>query len=463
MRKILIWLICSVAIVFYFMPANAPYAKECVGERYLQKVFQDLEYTNGVVFAEKKKNAFGRTFNMITDIYEPKGDTVSERPFVVLIHGGAHRDIPLLNRRSPDIGTLAADLARRGYVVFSPEYRLVNVLQYDVAGHDSVYTRQLFHSLLDIDDLFCFLAESYANGNPYRIDLDKAFMGGVSSGAIITTHALLMQDTSALNDKLKKYAQQVSDFDGREMQDFFQNKFCGIRILGALCYSTTLLDAQLIRLTPTAWYFSHSTSEITTPYQSGFFLASQNFGITHGPGAFLDKMKNEGMSVKADIWENDKHPSFIKIDFSDPMSILGILGGIKIPLSFTEDGFRELIFDTEILAATLDTTARFCYDLMQCKESVPSSIRNIRTEELEIYPNPVQDDKLHIRLPKGAAGEFHLLITDISGRAVMRTTLQSSGNPTINVSTLPDGMYILQLQNHSADILYSTKMQIHRR
>src|SRR5690606_14736750 len=128
-----------------------------------------------VVFTERKENAFGRSFRMVTDIYEPKGDTAAKRPFVVLIHGGAHRDIPLLDRRSPDIGTLAADLARRGYVVFSPEYRLVNILRYDVAGHDSIYTRQLFHSILDIDDLFCFLAESYANGNPYRIDLDKAF------------------------------------------------------------------------------------------------------------------------------------------------------------------------------------------------------------------------------------------------------------------------------------------------
>lgn len=459
MKILMICLISFVIILFHISPSPA---QECIGDRYLKKVFSDLQYTNGVVFTERKENAFGRSFRMVTDIYEPKGDTAAKRPFVVLIHGGAHRDIPLLDRRSPDIGTLAADLARRGYVVFSPEYRLVNILRYDVAGHDSIYTRQLFHSILDIDDLFCFLAESYANGNPYRIDLDKAFMGGVSSGAIITTLALLMQDTSLLSDKLKRYVGQVSDFDGREMQDFLQNKFCGINILGALCYSTTLLDTQLVRYTPTAWYFSHAAHELTTPYQSGFFLASPNFGITHGPGAFMNKMKALGIQVKADIWENDKHPAFLKIDFSDPLSILSILGGIKIPQSFTEEGFRDLIFDTEILSATLDSTARFCYDLMNCSPSVSTGIKNIHVKELKIFPNPVSDGKLSFHLPDELSGKSHLFITNLSGKTVLHTTLQSHSYQSIDVSHLPDGMYILQIQHLSSDILYKGQVQIYR-
>jgi hypothetical protein len=55
---------------------------------------------------------------------------------------------------------------------------------------------------------------------------------------------------------------------------------------------------------------------------------------------------------------------------------------------------------------------------------------------------PVRET-LHL---KGIDGEFTYLITDVAGTTVRQNT---SGEPALNVAALPEGVYILKLQQQS--------------
>ena len=58
------------------------------------------------------------------DIYQPTGDNVTHRPLVILAHGGSFVN----GTRSSDypITALCADLAHKGYVTVSIDYRLID-------------------------------------------------------------------------------------------------------------------------------------------------------------------------------------------------------------------------------------------------------------------------------------------------------------------------------------------------
>ena len=260
-------------------------------------------------FAEKKQLMPFTYIHYDNIIYEPKGDNCFRNVLCgVPIHGGAHRDIPLFNRHSPDIGTLAGRFGTAGLCCIFLRIQTCQCSAHDVAGHDSVHTQAAIPFITGYRWFVLFLAESYANGNPYRIDLDKplwavCLIGShnypcFNIGCRIRRHSMT---------NWKNTLSRFLDFDGRNA-DFFQNKFAA-SVFSAQSYSTTLLDA--ITDSP----YSHCMVYFVSFDQwnnhnsiNPVFLASQN-SASHMVPEHFDKMKNEGMSVKAEIWEKDKHPS----------------------------------------------------------------------------------------------------------------------------------------------------------
>jgi acetyl esterase/lipase len=60
-------------------------------KRYLKAVFDEVEVTHGVVYRHAV-DAHGNPVQLTLDVYEPAGDTASERPAVVWMHGGWFSD-----------------------------------------------------------------------------------------------------------------------------------------------------------------------------------------------------------------------------------------------------------------------------------------------------------------------------------------------------------------------------------
>ena len=129
---------------------------------------QDYVATENLVYDES--HALGEF-----DYYEPKGDTRTERPAILAIHGGAWR--------SGDKGwgdAIAAELCPYGYVVFSVNYRLSS-------GKGNVWPAQ-------IEDVQAALRYVRANAAEFRIDPARIASLGFSAGGHLATMVALRPD-----------------------------------------------------------------------------------------------------------------------------------------------------------------------------------------------------------------------------------------------------------------------------
>lgn len=88
-------------------------------------LFKDAQFSvsneNDIVYAKGK--IAGGEMDLLLDLYKPEGANVPKlKPAVILVHGGGFRNG---DRRSPIVAGLAKDMAARGYVSVSINYRLL--------------------------------------------------------------------------------------------------------------------------------------------------------------------------------------------------------------------------------------------------------------------------------------------------------------------------------------------------
>lgn len=87
-----------------------------------------------------------------------------------------------------------------------------------------------------------------------------------------------------------------------------------------------------------------------------------------------------------------------------------------------------------------------CHNVIVENEEPPSGIAgDINETQLTVYPNPVTS-VLHVAAPSYPEGTYSIRVSDLLGRIVMqRFPLATSGQLTLDVSTLLPGTYILEL------------------
>ena len=105
------------AIAMFFVPFNSN--GQCVGDRYKLEIFSafnlssDIQYGNNINYA-------GFDEDLVLDVYEPDGDTLSngdsvtDRPLILLAHGGSFIGG---SKTGSDVVPLAQSFAKMGYVV----------------------------------------------------------------------------------------------------------------------------------------------------------------------------------------------------------------------------------------------------------------------------------------------------------------------------------------------------------
>jgi len=150
------------------------------------QVQKDIQYGTGI-FDWSWGNLFCLNLNappyqtelpLRLDWYEPCGDTLAIRPLVIAIHGGAWAQ-----GDKNDLAALCTDLAKRGYVVASINYRLSlpsNLLCWDLDVDSVRMMRAVFRAIQDAKASVRYFR---ANADTYRIDTCNIFTLGVSAGA----------------------------------------------------------------------------------------------------------------------------------------------------------------------------------------------------------------------------------------------------------------------------------------
>jgi dienelactone hydrolase len=105
-------------VVVASLAATALTACTPTSGRYIDLVFASATKTTHL-YKETTDLTTGADLDLFTDVYRPSGDTLAKRPVVIWIHGGGFK-----TGNRTQIGDVAAEWARRGYVTLSISYRL---------------------------------------------------------------------------------------------------------------------------------------------------------------------------------------------------------------------------------------------------------------------------------------------------------------------------------------------------
>jgi acetyl esterase/lipase len=145
------------------------------GTRYRDEIFTAVTKTADVSYGSAV-NQQGQTVNLLLDVYQPTGDTVTaDRPAVIWIHGGSFRSG---NKSSPEIVDEANTFTRKGYVNISINYRLSTNGCTVIAEECLIAIQQ---AMEDAQNAVRFVKN---NAAAYGIDPTRIAVAGTSAGAI---------------------------------------------------------------------------------------------------------------------------------------------------------------------------------------------------------------------------------------------------------------------------------------
>jgi len=167
--------------------------------RYLDEVFADVDVSTNVSFGSNYNFLLGTPtpgFNLQTNVYTPTGDNENGRAAVIVLHTGNFLPKYLNQSASGDnkdssIVVTAEMFAKRGYVAFTPNYRLGwNATTTDpTTGADvrrGTLLTAVYRALNDVKSLVRYIKKSVAeDGNPYGVNPDQIIIYGHGSGGYL--------------------------------------------------------------------------------------------------------------------------------------------------------------------------------------------------------------------------------------------------------------------------------------
>jgi carboxylesterase type B len=149
--------------------------------RYRDAVFDAVTVTGNVSYGSAVDQQ-GATVDLKLDVYEPDGDAVAERPAIVWVHGGGFSGG---DRTSGEIVFEATEMAKKGYVGVSIEYRLYGPGCSASGGEVGGCVQAMADAQHDAQAAVRFLRKEAAR---YRIDPTRIAIAGTSAGAITALH-----------------------------------------------------------------------------------------------------------------------------------------------------------------------------------------------------------------------------------------------------------------------------------
>ncbi len=179
MRKISIFLLFCL-----FQFGSILLAQNSKPVRYLNQVFENIDIQKDIEFGTVT-NADGKSEKLLLDIYSPQGDTQSDRPVMLLFHGGGFR--PGNDKTQSYIVRLATDFAKRGYVCVSPNYRIRTNPKDDQKG---TMTDALADAMSALDWI-------RSNHEKLKVDLKKIIVGGGSAGGMLAVNFCCKDQTAS--------------------------------------------------------------------------------------------------------------------------------------------------------------------------------------------------------------------------------------------------------------------------
>lgn len=198
--------------------------------------------------------------DLVVDIYSPSGDTNEERPLIVIAHGGF---FVAGSNDGVDVVSLCEDLARMGYVVGSISYRLGVNLFGDLSTE---FVKAVWRGVHDSRAAVRYFRQSVDYGNPYAIDTNRIFLGGVSAGGFIALHHAYVDDQSEIPAQIDVTdAGMGGGLEGLSGTTGYSSQVHGVFNIAGALQTTDFMNVGFNEPV----FSIHGTADETVPYGEG--------------------------------------------------------------------------------------------------------------------------------------------------------------------------------------------------
>ena len=348
------------------------------------------------------------------NLYKPVGDGQTERPLLIVIHGGGfvggHRD---------EMNDLCQSIAGMGWAAATISYRLgyygTGILDPPYAYDADEFRRATYRAMQDTKGAIRFLKERHEQDSTSTTNV---LLIGFSAGGFAALHA------AYLDTPTEKPAAAGAIGDVQYFTDFFPRPDLGsiegtlnqngqdASVLGVASIFGGLLDAAMIEnADDPALYMYHQTGDpvvgcgVQQPYHGIPFGPSAALPFTHGSCAIDAHVQTLGFApgrYQFHLHNGNAH------DIHDPPGVL----------------VESLHWMREL----------FC--------GLGVSVEGTVSPEVSIlFPNP-SDGHLTLMLPDGVP-RAQVEVIDLAGKRVAEINAQSA---VIDLRHLPDGIYLVRAQ-----------------
>ncbi|MFN0213245.1 MAG: T9SS type A sorting domain-containing protein [Saprospiraceae bacterium] len=401
MKKNILFLLFLLTMPAAMLSAQNP---GCDGSRYLDDVFSSVKKTI-VVYAPTVSH-LGQNINLSMDVYEPIGDNLSERPVVILAHGGsfAFGDKTLMQR-------WCELLAKKGYVAASIQYRLYPWLVLGLPDSIGIFDTAA-KAVGDMKASVRYFREDAATSNQFRADADNIFIGGFSAGAVTALHAGYMDE----GDQIPTFLQNILAANGglEGISGTASNKTYSSNSKAIVSMSGGIYRSFWVDSTEVPVVSIHGTADGTVPYTYGL---AANIAYLEGSSPIHAQAEEVG------LWNN----------------LLTVPGA----------GHTDL-YDQAVWKPYVDT---FWVNATTLLESLACAMVGVGEptvqpfEQWSLYPNPSVDGSIGIQLPESDE-RADLMVFDPLGRIVFQQK-GIQNQQFVQILNLSKGIYLVQVLHPS--------------
>jgi hypothetical protein len=392
--------------------------------RYVDSLFRELKHTD-INYGSNYDNKNQLT-QLLMDVYEPEGDTVSLRPIIFFVHGGSFIGG---SRTDQSINKTAEFFCRKGYVSANIEYRVEQttlITPYLDFGDWGNFYRAIVRVTHDLKAAIRYIKKDAAlNGNPYKVDTTKIFIYGSSAGAIGGLTAVFLDDTAEMSDRFKIVYRELGGLDGNSGNPGYDIK--GIKAIVSCSGAMDNIN-YLNNNTDISYLGFHNNPDLVVPFDIGCFTTVFcHLGYFYGDNRLFPKAKSLGMNTAFYPINKLGHP----VDEYD---------------------------DTATHRFILETTRDFLYRIVS--GSVVTVVSNRNVKNIELFPNPSNGDFI-LNVPDEVNTKESIIeISSTDGRVVYTEPVTHKGQVHLQVK-LPDGLYFLSIKTEGET--YLSKINIHNR
>ena len=388
----------------------------CGSARYDTKVFTTITVTSDVVYGWNK-NVFTQTDTLKMDIYEPTGDTATIRPLIVMAHGGS-----FFIGDKTDMSFISTEMAKRGYVVASINYRLGVGLPIDSTS----LMKAVWRATQDMKASVRFFRKDAATANRYRTDSTMIFIGGASAGGIMAVHYAYLDQNSEIPSIIDTVT--LGGLEGNSGNAGYSSSVKAIvNICGAIADTCWMQpgDENMVSL--------QGNNDTKVPYCSDYvYLSVFKIMVIHGLGTMAVRANHIGIYNPTHTFYGQGHGSPGDSINSDTTVVLA-----------SDFLYKQMgCIPTNTLNYTNNP---LCLTTLA---NTPSCL-NLEVEEvqvagfcLQVYPNPSNGK---IQLISNQYSVISMEVYNVLGKKVYRSPFTDYRLPiTIDLSSQPSGMYFMK-------------------